>query len=122
MLVLIFISLFKIRRIVKNNTVEQLDKIHFVTTDEPGTPFSFFRWLFWNKKIELQSEKGEQIFRHELFHIEQKHSWDTIYMEFLTVIFWINWQRVLLKLPMARSPPIRTITKTTYIVRTAEGL
>ena len=86
----IIFSLLKIRRIVKNNPVEQLDKIHFVNTTEPGTPFSFFRWLFWNKKIELQSEKGEQIFRHELFHIEQKHSWDIIYMELLTVLFWIN--------------------------------
>ncbi len=86
----IIFSVLKIRRIIQNNPVEQLDKIHFVNTDEPGTPFSFFRWLFWNKKIELQSEKGEQIFRHELFHIEQKHSWDTIYMELLTVVFWIN--------------------------------
>ena len=86
----IIFSVLKIRRIIRNNPVEQLDKIHFVNTDEPGTPFSFFRWLFWNKKIELHSEKGEQIFRHELFHIEQKHSWDTIFMELLTVVFWIN--------------------------------
>ncbi|HWR33343.1 MAG TPA: energy transducer TonB, partial [Chitinophagaceae bacterium] len=86
----IIISIFKIRRIVKNNPVEQLDNIHFVNTGEPGTPFSFFRWLFWNRKIELRSEKGEQIFRHELFHINQKHSWDIMYMELLTVVFWIN--------------------------------
>ena len=86
----IVFSLLKIRRIVKSNPIEQLDKIHFVNTSEPGTPFSFFRWLFWNKKIELQSEKGEQIFRHELFHIKQGHSWDTIYMELLAVVFWIN--------------------------------
>ena len=86
----IVFSLLKIRRMLRNNPTEQLGKIHFVNTAEPGTPFSFFRWLFWNKKIELHSEKGEQIFRHELFHIEQKHSWDTIYMELLTVVFWIN--------------------------------
>ena len=86
----IIFSLLKIRRIVKNNPAEKLDTIRFVNTTEPGTPFSFFRWLFWNKKIELHSEKGEQVFRHELFHIEQKHSRDTIYMELLTVVFWIN--------------------------------
>ncbi len=86
----IIISLIKIRRIAKNNPIEQIDNIRFVNTNEPGTPFSFFRWLFWNRKIELRSEKGEQIFRHELFHIEQKHSWDIMYMELLTVIFWIN--------------------------------
>jgi hypothetical protein len=86
----IIISFLKIRSIIKNNSVEQIEKIHFINTAEPGTPFSFFRWLFWNNKIELHSKKGEQIFRHELFHIKQKHSWDIIYIELLTVIFWIN--------------------------------
>jgi len=86
----VFISLNKIRFIIKRNPAEQIDKIQFVNTDEPGTPFSFFRWLFWNRKIELHSEKGEQIFRHELFHIQQKHSWDIIFMEFISTIFWIN--------------------------------
>jgi N-acetylmuramoyl-L-alanine amidase len=89
-LIRIILSLRKIRLIIKKNSVERIEKIRFVITEEPGTPFSFFRWLFWNKKIELQSEKGEQIFRHELFHIEQKHSWDILFMELLTVIFWIN--------------------------------
>ena len=83
-------SLKKIWQIKSKYTVQKLNAIYFVNTTEPGTPFSFFRWLFWNQKIELRSEKGEQIFRHELFHIEQKHSWDIIYLEFLTIIFWMN--------------------------------
>jgi N-acetylmuramoyl-L-alanine amidase len=86
----VFISLNKIRFIIKKNPAEQIDKIKFITTDEPGSPFSFFRWLFWNRKIELHSEKGEQIFRHELFHIQQKHSWDIIFMELISTVFWIN--------------------------------
>jgi len=89
-LIRVFISLNKIRFIIKKNAAEQIDKIKFINTDEPGTPFSFFRWLFWNRKIDLHSEKGEQIFRHELFHIQQKHSWDIIFMEFVSTIFWIN--------------------------------
>jgi TonB-dependent SusC/RagA subfamily outer membrane receptor len=86
----IIFSLKKLRTIVKNNPVEKLQQINFVTTDEPGTPFSFFRWLFWNRRIGLRSEKGEQIFRHELFHIQQRHSLDIISMELLTGIFWFN--------------------------------
>jgi N-acetylmuramoyl-L-alanine amidase len=89
-LIRVFISLNKIRSIIKRNPAEQIDRIRFINTDEPGTPFSFFRWLFWNRKIELHSEKGEQIFRHELFHIQQKHSWDIIFIEFISTIFWIN--------------------------------
>lgn len=86
----IILSLRKIRLIIKRNPVEKIERIRFVNTEEPGTPFSFFRWLFWNKKIELQSEKGEQIFRHELFHIEQKHSLDIIFLELLSLVFWVN--------------------------------
>lgn len=89
-LVKITFSLLRIYRLKKNNPVEKIDTISFINTTEPGTPFSFFRWLFWNKNIELRSEKGEQIFRHELFHIQQKHSIDLLFMELLTVIFWIN--------------------------------
>ena len=90
LLVRILFSFNRIRLLIKNHTIETFDKIKFVNTEEPGTPFSFFRWLFWNRKIDMHSEKGEQIFRHELFHIQQKHSWDIVFIELLTVIFWVN--------------------------------
>jgi N-acetylmuramoyl-L-alanine amidase len=89
-LVRILFSFNKIRLLIKTHTIEPFDQIKFVNTDEPGTPFSFFRWLFWNRKIDMHSEKGEQIFRHELFHIQQKHSWDIVFIELLSVIFWVN--------------------------------
>jgi len=90
LLLRILISLRKISVIIKNNPVEHVGGIHFVNTTEPGTPFSFFSWLFWNKQIEIRSDNGKQIFRHELFHIQQKHSLDILFMEAITAIFWIN--------------------------------
>lgn len=86
----ILLSLARIRRIARNNPVEKQGNIYFVQTTEPGTPFSFFRWLFWNRKIDLDTEDGQQIFRHELFHIRQGHSRDILFMELLTAVFWIN--------------------------------
>jgi N-acetylmuramoyl-L-alanine amidase len=86
----VLLSLKKIRVIISTHPVEELEGIRFVNTMEPGTPYSFFRWLFWNKKIELRSPRGEQIFRHEIFHIQQKHSCDIIFMELLTAVCWIN--------------------------------
>ncbi|HET6995629.1 MAG TPA: N-acetylmuramoyl-L-alanine amidase, partial [Chitinophagaceae bacterium] len=83
-------SLYRLKKIIKNNPVEKLDGIYFISTIEPGTPYSFFKWLFWNKKIELHSAKGEQIFRHEVFHIQQKHSLDIIFLELVSALFWIN--------------------------------
>lgn len=86
----IILSLLKIRRIIRANPARTIDSIRFINTAEPGTPFSFFRWLFWNNKIELDSVRGEQIFRHEVFHIRQQHSADVMYLELLTALCWIN--------------------------------
>jgi hypothetical protein len=83
-------AIIYIKKLIHKYIVERINHIYLINTDEPGTPFSFFKWLFWNKKIEVGSEEGQQIFRHELFHIEQKHSWDIIFIEITSIIFWIN--------------------------------
>jgi N-acetylmuramoyl-L-alanine amidase len=89
-LVRIIIGLLRIKRLGSGNPVEKLGNIKFVNTNDSQAPFSFFNWLFWNRDIELKSEKGEQVFRHELFHIRQKHSLDIVFLEIASMIFWIN--------------------------------
>ncbi|MBP7556725.1 MAG: N-acetylmuramoyl-L-alanine amidase [Chitinophagaceae bacterium] len=83
-------SIIKIGRLISKHKVEKLDRIRFMSTEEPGTPFSFFSWLFWDKDIDLHTAKGEQIFRHEVYHIQQRHSWDVMLMEVVRTICWIN--------------------------------
>jgi len=90
LIVRLLIGLSHIIRLLSRYVVEKIDRIYFINTQEPRTPFSFFRWLFWNKKIDLQSENGEQIFRHEWFHIQQKHSYDLVFIEILYAMLWIN--------------------------------
>lgn len=86
----LILSLHRIGKLIRNYPVKKINDIFFVNTREPRTPFSFFNWLFWDQAIELNSKKGEQVFRHELFHIRQKHSFDIIFLELLTILFWIN--------------------------------
>jgi hypothetical protein len=76
--------------LLRKYTVERTANIYFVNTEEPTAPFSYFKWLFWNKKIDLRTDNGKQIYRHELFHIQQKHSWDLTFLELTTAVFWIN--------------------------------
>ena len=84
------LSLLKIWRIAHRYPAEQLNDIRFIRTHELGTPFSFFRWLFWDDTIPLQSTRGKQIFRHEVYHIRHKHSRDLIFLELLNSVWWIN--------------------------------
>ncbi|MEP7372820.1 MAG: M56/M15 family metallopeptidase [Chitinophagaceae bacterium] len=85
-----FVAIIRIARLANIYPGEKINNIRFINTNEPATPFSFFRWLFWNNKIELNSDGGQRIFRHELFHIRQKHSWDIIFLEITAVVFWLN--------------------------------
>ena len=83
-------SLLYIRGISKQYPFERIGGLKFFTTLEPGTPFSFFRSIFWNKELPFNSRDGQQIFRHELFHVQQKHSSDIILTEIVTAFFWYN--------------------------------
>ena len=83
-------AILKVNRLRKKYSAEKVDDFYFFNTTEPGTPFSFFNWLFWNRNIELESTEGHKIFRHEVFHIQQKHTLDILVTEFLTMLFWFN--------------------------------
>jgi TonB family protein len=62
--------------------------LYFVS--EKGTPFSFFKSIFWGKELELESEAGKQILEHEIFHVKNNHSIDILSLEILTVVNWFN--------------------------------
>ncbi|EON78195.1 TonB family protein [Lunatimonas lonarensis] len=52
--------------------------------------FSYFDKLFWDDTQKLTQEEESQIIRHELEHIHQKHSWDVMYYQVLSILFWFN--------------------------------
>lgn len=86
----LIVSLLRISGLLKKYEVKKIDQYYFVNTTEAGTPFSFIKWIFWNKEIDLHSSNGQQIFRHELYHLRHKHSLDIIFTEILTAVYWIN--------------------------------
>jgi beta-lactamase regulating signal transducer with metallopeptidase domain len=89
-LVRLFISIYRICRIAHDNPSEKLEGIVFINTNHPDSPFSFFSWLFWNKEMTIESSVGNHVFRHEYFHIQQRHTLDILFFEALSTIFWIN--------------------------------
>lgn len=84
------ISLLKVISLIKRNAVQQVNNIHFINSHIQGTPFSFFRYIFWNPSIDLQSENGKRIFRHELAHVRERHSLDKLLLQLVLVFFWCN--------------------------------
>src|SRR5206468_2329932 len=89
-LVVFIRSLLHIAHLVASHKVHLMEKVRFVNTRSAGTPFSFFRYIFWNEDIDLQSHTGQQIFQHELVHVQERHSLDKIFMQLLLILFWCN--------------------------------
>lgn len=83
-------GIFKILRIRNKFKKETLEGINFYQTNLSDAPFSYFKNLFWKHSLEINSDLGKQILKHEMVHIEQKHSYDKIFMELLSGIFWFN--------------------------------
>lgn len=87
LLVKVFIQIFNI---LNTNSSRTLNDVVFVQSDAKGTPFSFFKFIFWNKAIDINTPTGRQIFAHELAHVREKHSADKLFLNLLLIVFWIN--------------------------------
>jgi beta-lactamase regulating signal transducer with metallopeptidase domain len=83
-------NIFKIYRIKKQSQITKLEGFDLMYTDEDSAPFSFLNNLFWKRSISIDDEGGKQIFKHELTHIQQKHTWDRLFAQLSCSIFWIN--------------------------------
>ena len=83
-------SLWKIRSLIKNYPQQSFRNLKLVMTDVKGTPFSFFKYIFWNTAIKIEDQVGQKILAHELVHIQERHSFDKLIIELQFVIGWFN--------------------------------
>ncbi|MFP7655125.1 M56 family metallopeptidase [Chryseobacterium proteolyticum] len=83
-------GIIRIQQLKKKFQKESFDGINFYHTNLTEAPFSYFKNLFWKNSIQLNSDIGKQILKHEMVHIEQKHSFDKIFIEVITSVFWFN--------------------------------
>jgi len=83
-------SIYKIFSLVKSHNIKRLHNIKFINTTVQGAPFSFLNYIFWHQEIPLQTETGQQIFQHELVHVQEKHTWDKLFMQLTIALFWCN--------------------------------
>ncbi len=82
--------LWIIRTLIYKYRGQVVERFFFVNTDAKGTPFSFLNYIFWNEAIDLDSTTGRQIFRHEVAHVQEKHSYDKLFINSVLIFFWCN--------------------------------
>jgi beta-lactamase regulating signal transducer with metallopeptidase domain len=80
----------RLYRLMKHHSCKNVGEVFLILTHAKGTPFSFFRYIFWNEEIDIRSEAGQQILQHELTHVQQKHSFDKLFIQFVLIAGWFN--------------------------------
>jgi TonB family protein len=83
-------SFIYILRLRKQFRHEVIGKIKMFFTNAPGTPFSFFTWIFWNDQLDTNSVTGRRVLKHELYHVKENHSLDMLFVESVLAICWFN--------------------------------
>lgn len=86
----LIISIVQMRVLISRNPSSKWNDINFVFTNAEGTPFSFFKYIFWNTEIDLESAEGKQILKHELAHVRERHSADKIFLSIVLTGSWYN--------------------------------
>lgn len=82
--------IIRIYRLKKKYPKQELLEFDFINTDIAAAPFSFLKNIFWRSDISLEEETGKQILQHEITHIQQKHSWDKLYVQAILCFYWLN--------------------------------
>ncbi|MCH7415580.1 TonB family protein [Belliella sp. R4-6] len=66
------------------------EKYFLIPTFGLAPIFSYFNELYWDETQDLSHEEKDQIIKHEIEHIRQGHSWDILYYQIMSVVFWFN--------------------------------
>ena len=83
-------TLYLIRSLLKKYPVQQIEQVSFVNTNDDTTPFSFLKYIFWNSSIDINTTTGRQIFKHEVAHIQEKHTYDKLFVNIILIFCWCN--------------------------------
>ena len=83
-------KMYKILSLKRKYVTQKRKGYLFIGTDLPEAPFSFFNYLFWKNDISPEEVLGKKIVLHELTHIRQGHSYDKLFSQVVTCLFWMN--------------------------------
>ena len=86
LLFMLFIKLYTLFGFMRNEQSVKRGKQRVIYLTGKNIAFSFFNYLF----IGTNATGADTIIRHELVHIQQKHSADIIFLELLKIINWFN--------------------------------
>lgn len=83
-------SILRLHQMRLRGTVTEMGEYRLIKTDSKGTPFSFFKNIFWDRRADVHSAESQKMMQHELVHVRQKHSADKLAINLVQIFFWFN--------------------------------
>lgn len=92
--VLLFRFLINLRNVfllIKRNRIEHRGKWKLIILRNELPSFSFFNYVFINQNdLKRNAKEVDQIIQHELMHVVNRHTFDIIFIELVTIVLWFN--------------------------------
>ena len=85
-----FKNLLQLLQTAKTSAAIFFKDYKIILIEKHITPHSFLDNIFISKEDFKDGNIKKEILLHELTHVQQKHSWDIIFIEILQIIFWFN--------------------------------
>jgi beta-lactamase regulating signal transducer with metallopeptidase domain len=92
LILILRILIFNVILIQKTKNCESvpLDDVTLVLTNNSGSPYSYFSYIFVSKSDFENQQIDKRIIDHERTHVNQKHSLDILFIELLIALAWFN--------------------------------
>ena len=74
----------------KRHNTRYRENFYLVNTEGSMPTFAFLNYLMWDNTQNLSEAEKAQVLAHEKVHINQRHSYDVLFLEILKVFFWFN--------------------------------
>ncbi|TMM53129.1 hypothetical protein FEE95_18840 [Maribacter algarum] len=85
----LLVQLRALQKIKKNANVTKQDNLTHIKTEKEISPFSFFKYIFYNPQLFKKSDLNI-ILNHEKVHATQLHSLDILLSEIVLILQWFN--------------------------------
>src|SRR5690606_21864371 len=83
------LSSLSLYKILYGSSIKKQNGFLFIDSKNVKTPFSFFNYIAFDSTC-FSEEELKNIIAHEKVHSKQKHSFDIIFSELFSVVFWFN--------------------------------
>ena len=84
------VNIWKLKAKTQSNPTINYKNAKLVLVKEKTLPYTFLNYIFINKTDYHDRKIEDELYTHELIHVNQKHTLDILLIEILKVIFWFN--------------------------------